>query len=75
MKDLGSQDYFLGIEVASSDKGILLSQRKYVLALLKKTGMLRCKPIISPIEMNHRSKNDDGNPIDYRKTTDACGAD
>ena len=34
MKDLGPLKYFLGIEVSQSDKGIFLSQRKYVLDLL-----------------------------------------
>lgn len=45
MKDLGLLKYFLGIEVAKSNHGILISQRKYVLDLLKETGMLGCKPV------------------------------
>ncbi|KAB2622537.1 hypothetical protein D8674_024719 [Pyrus ussuriensis x Pyrus communis] len=40
MKDLGGLKYFLGIEVARSRGGIYLSQRKYVLDLLSKTGMI-----------------------------------
>ncbi|BBH05273.1 ABC-2 type transporter family protein [Prunus dulcis] len=43
MKDLGGLKYFLGIEVARSQQGIFLSQRKYVLDLLTDTGMLDCK--------------------------------
>lgn len=31
VKDLGQLMYFLGIEIARSQKGIVLSQRKYVL--------------------------------------------
>ncbi|PRQ17925.1 putative RNA-directed DNA polymerase [Rosa chinensis] len=54
MKDLGQLKYFLGIEVARSKKGILLSQRKYVIDLLAETGMLDCRPMETPIEMNHR---------------------
>ena len=54
MKDLGQLKYFLGIEVARSKLGISLSQRKYVLDLLAETGMLDCKPIDTPIEMNHK---------------------
>ena len=38
MKDLGELKYFLGLEVARSNKDIFLSQRKYVLDLLKDTG-------------------------------------
>ncbi|BBH02251.1 transposable element gene [Prunus dulcis] len=38
MKDLGGLKYFLGIEVARSQQGIFLSQRKYVLDLLTDTG-------------------------------------
>ncbi|RDY14119.1 putative mitochondrial protein, partial [Mucuna pruriens] len=36
MKELGKLKYFLGIEVAYSKQGIFISQRKYVLNLLKK---------------------------------------
>ncbi|CAL8152273.1 unnamed protein product [Prunus armeniaca] len=49
MKDLGGLKYFLGIEVARSQQGIFLSQRKYVLHLLTDTGMLDCKPADTPI--------------------------
>nr|CAN82240.1 hypothetical protein VITISV_044199 [Vitis vinifera] len=45
VKDLGNLKYFLGMEVARSRKGIVVSQRKYILDLLKETGMLGCKPI------------------------------
>ena len=54
MKDLGQLKYFLGIEIARSENGIFLSQRKYVLDLLMKTGMLACKPVEMPIKMNHK---------------------
>ncbi|RVW83767.1 Retrovirus-related Pol polyprotein from transposon RE1 [Vitis vinifera] len=36
------------MEVARSRKGIVVSQRKYILDLLKETGMLGCKPIDTP---------------------------
>ena len=54
MKDLGQFKYFLGIEVVRSKDGVLLSQRKYVLDLLIETGMLDCKPVETPMEMNHK---------------------
>ena len=54
MKNLGGLKYFLGIEVERSQKGIFLSQRKYVLDLLSKVGLLECKPANTPIIQNHR---------------------
>jgi len=36
MKDLGKLKYFLRVKVAYSKKGIFISQRKYVIDLLKK---------------------------------------
>jgi hypothetical protein len=54
MKNLGGLKYFLGIEVARSNQGIFLSQRKYVLDVLTEVGMLVCKPADTPIVQNHR---------------------
>ena len=64
VKDMGYLHYFLGIEVAYGPKGIYLSQRKYVLDLLEETGMLGCKPAVTPIEQNHRISADGGDPVD-----------
>ena len=50
VKDLRSLKYFLGMEVARNKSGILVSQRTYILDLLKETGMLGCKPINTPID-------------------------
>ena len=49
-KDLGHLRYFLGIEVARNKEGLVLSQRKYVLDLLKETGMLGAKPANIPMD-------------------------
>jgi hypothetical protein len=38
------------MEVARSRKGIYVSQRKYVLDLLKETGMIGCKPADTPMD-------------------------
>lgn len=53
LKDMGQLSYFLGIEVARSQEGITMCQRKYILDLLAETGMLDCQPIDTPIEVNH----------------------
>jgi hypothetical protein len=40
------------MEIAHSSKGLFLSQRKYVLDLLKETDKLGAKPTSTPIETN-----------------------
>ncbi|KAM1687292.1 hypothetical protein ACFX2K_035287 [Malus domestica] len=49
IKDLGPLKYFLGIEVATSSKGLFLNQRKYVLDLLDEANMMECKPAWTPL--------------------------
>lgn len=44
--------YFFGIEVARSQSGIYLSQRKSVLDLLNETGMLGYKPVDTPMDQH-----------------------
>lgn len=67
VKDLGYLHYFLGIEVVFGVQGIFLSQRKYVLDLLKETGMLNCKIASTPIEQNHHVRADSGEPVDKHR--------
>ncbi|RDX79274.1 Copia protein, partial [Mucuna pruriens] len=50
MKELGKLKYFLKIEVAYSKQGIFISQRKYVIDLLKEIENLGCKTSRVPIE-------------------------
>ena len=65
IKDLGNRKYFLGMEVVQSKRGILVSQRKYVLDLLKETGMLGCKPADTPMDSNSKlGSKDDSAPVD-----------
>ena len=49
MKNLGGLKYFLGIEISKSRQGIFLLQRQYVLDLLFKVGLLKCKPTDTPV--------------------------
>ena len=50
IKDLGTLKYFLGIELATSPKGLFLNQRKYILDLLKESNLLDCKPARTPLD-------------------------
>ncbi|RVX01548.1 Retrovirus-related Pol polyprotein from transposon RE1 [Vitis vinifera] len=62
-KDLGKFKYFLGIEIAQSSSGVVLSQRKYALNILEETGMLDCKPIDTPIDPNVKLVPGQGKPL------------
>lgn len=51
IKDLGPLKSFLGVEVARSSRGMVLSQRKYTLDLLREVGMEGCRPCEFPMEL------------------------
>jgi len=63
--------YFLGIEVAQSQEGIAISQRKYVLDILEETGILDCKPVDIPMDPNVKLLQNQGDlypdPGRYRR--------
>ena len=52
MKDLGNLRFFLGMEVTRNKTRVSISQRKYTLDLLKKTGKLGCKRVETPVDPN-----------------------
>ncbi|XP_006591522.1 uncharacterized mitochondrial protein AtMg00810-like [Glycine max] len=52
LKIHGPLKYFLGLEIANSSKGIVLTQQKYAFSLLEDTGFLGCKPSSLPMDPN-----------------------
>jgi len=49
---MGRPRYFLGIEISHSTQGGTLSQRKYILDLLQEAGLLGCKPMKTPMDVD-----------------------
>ncbi|KAA0032806.1 glutathione S-transferase DHAR3 [Cucumis melo var. makuwa] len=48
--DLGPLKYFMGLELAQSNRGIFISQRHYTLQILQDVGLLAAKPLSIPMD-------------------------
>lgn len=72
VKELGDLHYFLGVEVIKVKFGLLLSQHRYILDLLKKTNMIEAKPVTSPMASSSTLSAFPGDPMEdpslYRST-------
>ena len=62
-KDLGKFRYFLGIAITQFKDGTVLSQRKYVMDILEEIGLLRAKPVKTPMDPNVKLLPDQGEPL------------
>ncbi|XP_024042735.1 uncharacterized protein LOC112099555 [Citrus clementina] len=75
MKELGQLKHFLGLKVGRTQEGIFLCHKKYSRDLLKKFGMLECKPISTPMEPNGKMCAHEGKDLEdatmYRQLVDS----
>ncbi|XP_056175049.1 uncharacterized protein LOC130140228 [Syzygium oleosum] len=63
MIDLGPLRYFLGLEIARSSRGILISQQKYTADILSRAALSDSRTAATPIELNQKFCPDDGEPL------------
>lgn len=59
IKDLGEAKYYLGLEVSRIEKGITLSQKKFILDMLQSVNLLDAKPLSIPLDHNIKLYTDD----------------
>ncbi|XP_071687857.1 uncharacterized mitochondrial protein AtMg00810-like [Rutidosis leptorrhynchoides] len=64
IKDLGTINYYLGIEFLKHKDGITMSQRKYALELLNTSDILDQKPSNVPLDLNTKLSADEGTPLE-----------
>ncbi|GAA0187557.1 transmembrane signal receptor [Lithospermum erythrorhizon] len=60
MTDLGGMNYFLGIEVIQNRSGTFICQKQYVEAVLRRFGMMDCKPVSTPMTTGFKLNQDKG---------------
>ena len=75
MKDLGPLHHFLGISVTQHSGGLFLSQQQYTIDILKRAGMMDCKPCSTPVDTHAKVSATEGAPVTdpthYRSLTGA----
>ena len=75
LKDLGLLHYFLGLQIDYTSSGLFVHQTKYASDLLRKFGMIDCKPCKTPSSPNsHLLPNDSpllSDPTSYRSLVGA----
>lgn len=63
LKDLGELHYFLGIEATKVKGGLTLTQTKYANDILRRTGMMNCKPSNTPLSTSEKLSAFEGTPL------------
>ncbi|OMP03343.1 Reverse transcriptase, RNA-dependent DNA polymerase [Corchorus capsularis] len=68
LKEPAPLHYFLGVETISTDDGMFLFQRKYIIDLLAKANMLDSKPVATPMSSSSSLTLTTGKPMEDGKS-------
>jgi len=68
IKDLGYAHYFLGIEILRTDRGLLLTQRKFTLELLEEFSSGPSSSVTCPLDYNTKLTSHEGDLLPYPST-------
>lgn len=74
VRDISRPSFFLGIATVQHGDGLLLSQRRCMNDILKRAGMVDCKPLATPVSLVHPSKDSVvpyADPTQYRSLAGA----
>ncbi|XP_019166883.1 PREDICTED: uncharacterized protein LOC109162651 [Ipomoea nil] len=74
IRDMGMPFFFLGIETVPVSGGMLLSQQRYMKDILKRAGMVDCKPGATPVSTTKAVTGDEvpyADPTQYRSLAGA----
>ena len=74
MKDLRELRYFLGLEIVRIAQGLFISQKKYVMDIIKEYNLIHSRPMKLPLHTQVKLTADSGTPIpqadQYRRLID-----
>ncbi|KAL2240956.1 UNVERIFIED_CONTAM: Retrovirus-related Pol polyprotein from transposon RE1 [Sesamum indicum] len=63
IKDIGDARYFLGLEIARGSSGLYVAQTKYVLDIVRDTGLAQAKSVSSPFPPGLKLAAGSGSPF------------
>ena len=75
MSLLGELNYFLGLQIIQSNKGIFIHQTKYVKDILRKFHFEDCKPVSTPMTVGCKlTKEDESKNVDKKSYRSMIGS-
>nr|GEZ93943.1 zinc finger, CCHC-type [Tanacetum cinerariifolium] len=73
MKDMGEANVILGIKIKRENKGIVITQSRYIKKILKKFNREDCSPVSTLINLVEKLKPNTGKPVDQLEYSRAIG--